>query len=560
MVLTILAAFAYLSVLQKTYAATAKVRVSAPMSAKDAPSNDDPLIDTSGTILDKPATVADATNLAGEKSSPGFAGSVTLVPDPEEPIAFITATGLSPEQAQKRASAWARAYINAMQVNKSSIAANLAAEAQKYEKLQRDLDLRAASDPVAKAKSSALGERLGGIYALLNGKFSEFSVPPAALLAGAPLGAPTTPGAKSIVLMGALVGLLAGCGLALLREQFDTRVRARADLETLTGGSPILGELAFQPGMVARPDSLPSAGRARTAFTEGVRELRTSVQVMSRDHATPVILLTSPESGDGKSFISANLAVSWARTGKKVILLEADLRRPGICPYFSLNAAEGGLSSLLGNALESRARAGEHADSGPSLQTVAAALRPTHIEGLWVLPAGPATNEPADLLASDAMRVTVAHLRSLADAVIVDSPPVFALADGIILARNVDGVVLVASAKRTKRSRLTDSLKRLVANQATVYGVALNRAQVVLPKSYDVYLGQSVDAAQVDRGPADARATAPDGLAREAGRTRHRSAGRGRSSALKVRGNPLHLGKITGTESGTTTNPVEQRS
>jgi capsular exopolysaccharide synthesis family protein len=177
------------------------------------------------------------------------------------------------------------------------------------------------------------------------------------------------------------------------------------------------------------------------------------------------VLITSPLQGDGKSTIAANLAVTFARLSKRVILIDANLRSPQIATLFKL-PEHVGLSNLV--------------DTSSQLPEL---LPIESIPGLWVLPAGTATENSLELLGSRRMVELIRVLQTCADVVIFDSPPLL-YSDALVLAPQVDGVLLVASSGKTERKNTVEAVDSLYLIGARVIGAVLNR---VTPRATDLY-------------------------------------------------------------------------
>jgi capsular exopolysaccharide synthesis family protein len=186
------------------------------------------------------------------------------------------------------------------------------------------------------------------------------------------------------------------------------------------------------------------------------------------------MLITSALPGEGKSTTSANLAIAMAQTGRRVVLVDADLRRPTLHRVFDLPNATG-LSTLF-------------VMDNPSL---AGLLRPTPIETLQLLPSGPLPPNPVELMASDRMTQIITLLTADADIVIFDSPPLLSVADSVTLAARLDGVVLVVDAGRTRSGVLARAAELLNQAQAHVWGVVLNRVKARSGEGYYYYYGDS---------------------------------------------------------------------
>jgi capsular exopolysaccharide synthesis family protein len=190
------------------------------------------------------------------------------------------------------------------------------------------------------------------------------------------------------------------------------------------------------------------------------RLLRANLQFAAVERPLRSVLVTSPEQGDGKTTVTANLAVVLAQAGQQVLLVEADLRRPSLSEVFGIPNRVGLTSLLLDEKLDPASAAVE-----------------TRVPGLRLLPSGPLPPNPSELLASQRMRTRAAQLRELADVVIVDSPPVLAVSDPAVLAGLVDGTVLVVSSVKTRGQHAAQTVSMLQKAGALVLGVVLNRTR-----------------------------------------------------------------------------------
>ena len=168
-------------------------------------------------------------------------------------------------------------------------------------------------------------------------------------------GLPTSPSGLSKSKLGAIgliAGLLVGCGIALARDQFDTRLRTTPDIASVTE-SPILAELPEDNEVRSGKVAIAMLQAPQSLMAESIRELRTSLRVILDDTPFPVLVVTSPEPGDGKTFVAANLAAAWAMSGSKVIVVSADFRRPRLEEIFGLEVTgQPGLSNLIRANLE----------------------------------------------------------------------------------------------------------------------------------------------------------------------------------------------------------------
>lgn len=203
----------------------------------------------------------------------------------------------------------------------------------------------------------------------------------------------------------------------------------------------------------------------KSLFAESIRSIRTNLAFSSLDKNVKIIINTSPEAGDGKSFITANLAVAYAQEGKKVLLIDADLRRGRQHEIFEvMNITSGGYSNLMLNYRENI-----------SLEKY---IFPTFDENIDLLPTGPMPPNPVELLASENNKKLLNKLKNKYDLIIMDCAPVIGLSDSIILATMSDINILTISAKKTKMESLERAKKQFEQANAKIDGVILNKASM----------------------------------------------------------------------------------
>ncbi len=274
--------------------------------------------------------------------------------------------------------------------------------------------------------------------------------------AQAPL-SPVSSGAGVSVALGLAMGLLLSVAAAYLLEFIDDTLKTPEDVrETL--GLKTLGRLPRLENL-DDTDRLVVANQSRSAAAGAYRVLRTNLQFHSIDYPVNTLMVTSPGPGEGKSMISANLAAAVALSGRRVILVDADLWRPTQNLIFQMEVGLGLTSLLMGEV------------------NLTEALQATPVPNLQLLTAGPLPPNPADLLSSRTMGYLIEALREQADMIIFDCPPVSVDADAAILATRLEGVVLVVDAGHTRRSPARHSREALSAVGAHVLGVALNRVR-----------------------------------------------------------------------------------
>jgi capsular exopolysaccharide synthesis family protein len=431
-----------------------------------------PVLRAAATRLGEPASASRSWDVTYATAQGVTAGSSTTL--------TITASGSTASQSSQRAAAVEKSYNDYLSAQIADARTAAAAQATKWTAAAEAAQQLVDKNP---ANSIAQSNLASAIRSLTSANSTIAKIDSA----GSPLivTKPVTPGefqgtSPLIALAVALAaGLVAGIGIALIWDAFDDRLRPDDDVESLTG-VPSLGDLTLDKTVRRGRDRLPAAGRSRTTLNEGLRSLRTTLQVLL-PQGRDVVVVTSVEPGDGKTFISSNLALAWSRMGKRVVLIGGDLRKGGLEDYFGDEATGPGLTELLQEAALTR--------NAPSPDEVAGSLRETGFHGLSVLPAGDEPWDPADLLALDALDDVITALRGLSDVIIIDSPPSLALVDARLLAAHADGVVVVASMRRTRRRPLGETVDALVGSGATVLGVVINRSRRLIPKSYSEYYG-----------------------------------------------------------------------
>jgi capsular exopolysaccharide synthesis family protein len=282
------------------------------------------------------------------------------------------------------------------------------------------------------------------------------------------VGAKTAPRTGQLLLAGALLGLLAGAGLAYLADVLDKSFRTPEEIRrrlglAVVGHIPCLSgpdePVSFQ-GEGGRPLVLPASLctllRPTSLEAEAFRGVRTALYFSTQGERHKVVQVTSPNMGDGKSTLAANLAVSIAQSGRRVVLLDADFRRPRLHRLFGVSG-EVGLASVINGAAE-----------------LDQAVRDTGIAGLALLPCGPRPVNPAELLTAPRFEELLAEVRSRYDYVIVDTPPLLAVTDPCVVAPRVDGVLLTIRIAKNGRPAAERAREILETLGAKVFGVVVN--------------------------------------------------------------------------------------
>lgn len=306
---------------------------------------------------------------------------------------------------------------------------------------------------MAQAAYTSLSEQLRNLEIRLS---VEKNYSPARVLEHARVpGAPIAPRKATNIMLSFFLALAAACGMAFLQEYLDDRVNSPDDLERIAA-LPTLGHVPLmgpdQPRLV---HSLP----ANSHVAESYRALRSSIGFASIDEPLRRLQVTSASKGEGKTVTSINLATAMAMDGKRVILVDADLRRPTIHRVLNLPNSPGLTEVLLG------------------LKTVDEAIQATDIENLRVVCSGPIPPNPAELLGTRAFDHVIEQLEERADIVIFDTPPCMPVTDPLIVASRMDGVVLVLHVGKTKKGMIKHVQEMLSRARARVVGVIFNQVE-----------------------------------------------------------------------------------
>jgi capsular exopolysaccharide synthesis family protein len=261
------------------------------------------------------------------------------------------------------------------------------------------------------------------------------------------------PNMQLSLVLGGIIGLAAGIGVALLRATLDQRVRTASDVEAAIA-VPVLGQIPLDPDTPDHPLAVSSSPRGVRA--EAFRALRTNVRFLFSE-GQGVFVITSSGPGEGKSTTAGNLALSFADAGHRVALVDGDLRLPRVAEYFGIEGGIG-LSDVLAGRVE--------------LNDV---LQRWGRSALFLLPSGTVPPNPAELLGSRAMEQLVEALTAAFDVVIIDAPPLLLVTDAAVIARVATGAILVAASGSTHATRLADAAKSIEAVDARVLGSVITK-------------------------------------------------------------------------------------
>lgn len=267
---------------------------------------------------------------------------------------------------------------------------------------------------------------------------------------------PVSPRPLRNLFLAMVVGILGGVGLAFLLEKLDTTVTSREQVEERLG-LPFLGIIpSIADGKDTRERDMFVHSNPKSAAAECLRSIRTSLLFMSPDKPLRTILVTSSGPSEGKTTAAVALGEVMADSGSKVLLVDADLRRPRLHQVFGISKDSGLSQLILGE--------GRLED----------AIRPTGVNDLWVLPSGPIPPNPAELLHAAGFTALLEELSTKFDRVIVDSPPAGVVADAVVVSTKVDGTMLVLKAGHTSRDVAAGTVQNLLDVNAKLLGAVLN--------------------------------------------------------------------------------------
>ncbi|MDZ7290467.1 MAG: polysaccharide biosynthesis tyrosine autokinase [candidate division KSB1 bacterium] len=379
---------------------------------------------------------------------------------------------------------------------KIEIEANLQALQPKVEALKRivhDYDKQMESLPEKSLKLARLERAARAdekIYLMMQEKYQESRITEVGQLGqvriidpARPPKQPVRPRKKLNLFLGFIVGLGLGIGLTFLLEYMDNSVRTIEDVEKL--GIPVLGSIPMikeqeaikrikilpsamngKNGILDNPETRRLVSRLITHFapkspiSEAYRTFRTNIQYTKLDRELKALLVTSPGPGEGKSTSVANLAITVAQMGSKVLLIDSDLRRPVLHSIFNIDRRVG-----LSNVLVGRA-------------TIDEAVQNTEIENLYLMPCGTLPPNPSELLGSTAMHNALEEMKQKFDIILFDSPPIIAVTDAAVLSSQLDGVIIVIKSGQTDREAAFRAHTLLTNVKTRVLGALLNGVRV----------------------------------------------------------------------------------
>lgn len=294
---------------------------------------------------------------------------------------------------------------------------------------------------------------------------------------------PVSPNWTLNLAVAGVLGLVIGIGIALIRDLMDNSIKNATDI-TKDHDLPVMASVAYDKSISKEQ----SVAEFDTPRAEAFRMLRTNLQFLDIDVHMKSLLITSPLPQDGKTSTAVNLAVAVAQTGRRVLIVDGDLRRPSVASMLGLPGNVGLTNVLVGQT---------------DLHT---ALQHDSRTGVTVLASGPLPPNPSEILQSQATHELFRRLENTFDLMIVDAPPLLPLADPAVLSVEVDGVILVIRHSKTTREQLRQSVERLQSVGARVFGVVAN----MTPARGSRFYGYETYGGYEQLAPEDAKLPRPE--------------------------------------------------
>jgi succinoglycan biosynthesis transport protein ExoP len=401
--------------------------------------------ETNVRLVSLEGVAARTARALGRLSGPEVQRKVKAAAEGQSDVVSVTATDRSPRFAARMANVFASEYI----------AFRRAADRSKVQDAQNLIQAQVNALPTSEdARARGLLQQLDVLRSLQTGNaelVQRATVP----------SSPSYPSTKRNVAIGLGLGVLLGIGLALLMERLDRRVRDPQEFEAIFE-RPVLAAVRESRSLAK---SRSSVERLPAGEREAFRMLRANLRYFNVDRNVNSVLVTSAAPGDGKTTVAWNLATAAAESGGRVLLIEADLRHPGIAEGLGMRAARGLSTTLAGDA-----------SIGAAVQEVPLPDRTLggDVRTIEVLLSGPLPPNPSDLLESDRMRELISTAERDYDLVVVDTPPLSVVSDAIPLINEVGGVIVVGRVGNTTRdaaARLHEQLENLGSR---VLGIVVN--------------------------------------------------------------------------------------
>jgi polysaccharide biosynthesis transport protein len=377
--------------------------------------------------------------LNSQESPEALLSSISVSPSSNANIAEIEATRASPTDAASVANAFAAGYISYRRETDRALVS------QAEELVKQSL---ATASPAEKPRLENSLRQLRVLRALQTGNGEVIAT-------ARPDSKPVAPKPKRDALLGGVIGLFLGCALALLVDFLDRRLKTFEDIERAYGDYPVIASIP----QTRTPRGGAVAAQLAGPAGEAYRMLRESLRFVDPTGMARCFVITSAEESEGKSTVAVNLSCALSAVGRKVVLIEADMRRPSAAAQLGVHSDAPGLSDLL----ISEGDLSEYLVTRPGDPNLA------------ILPSGVNPPNSADLLSAGRMSGVVAAVRASTEVVIIDSPPLLPVADTRVLIQlpEIDGVILVARAGASRRDRVRAARRILEQSGRKVFGLVI---------------------------------------------------------------------------------------
>ena len=391
----------------------------------------------------------------------GYDAEITVSTENSADVLRARAVSEDPERARAIAQTFSETYIRLRR----------ASAVNDYTELVNALLDRVATldEQVDLAQSDAERQTFESRRANLDSRINDLSITADLLTGRAEIinpadlpEAPFTPQTSRNLLLGAVLGMIAGVGIALLLESLDVSIKSTSDLEAATGGLPNLASIgAMDKKGFAEHGGLVTLSRKHetSADAEPYRTLRAALQFVAIDRDVSMLQVTSSSPSEGKSTTASNLAAVLAKNDQRVLLVDCDLRKPRLHTLFQVPQEPGVTSILIGECEPEEAMHQIFSGEG----------------SLHLIASGPIPPGPSELLGSGAAADLFRTLRTHADYVIIDSPPVLPVADALVISRHTDATILVANASKSTQHDVKRALEMLDRVEAPILGTVLNQ-------------------------------------------------------------------------------------
>ena len=411
---------------------------------------------------------AAVAKLGTGQSPDALAAAVKAEPIAGTQLMRLQVTGADSEATVDLADAIAQAFIEQMGVvlekpyagRLAALQAEITRVSESIEEVQKEIQVRSAAYRQSGSELTRLEDELAesrSQYRTLQQDYEQVrltaSQAPGTVVITERAVEPQRPARSKMqyVFLAGMMAMMATLGGVFLVENLDDSIRAPEDVSHALG----LGTLGMIDQFESEQDKPVVASQPQSSSAEAFRVLATNIRLSSMDSRLRTIVVTSPAPSDGKTVVTANLAVAMAGAGLHVVVVDADLRRPRLHELFGLSQGQGLTDALWqGNTVRY--------------------LKPTGVEGVRILTSGKVPLDPVGVVSSPRMKKFLDDLAQEADLVIIDSPPVLAVADTTILAAGVDGVLMVLKAGHTGRQTARRAVEALQQARTRLLGVVLN--------------------------------------------------------------------------------------